>query len=64
MGTIYTLPEYCEAEKISRTTLNQEWKKGTGVEFFKRGRRVYITEEAAKAHRENLAQQTAERRAK
>jgi hypothetical protein len=64
MAKIYTIAEYCETEKISRTTLNQEWRKGIGVEFYRRGRRIYVTEEARQAYRAKLALQTAEERAK
>jgi len=31
---VYTISEYCAAEKISRSTLYSEWKQGVGVELF------------------------------
>jgi hypothetical protein len=64
MSDIYTVSEYCEAEKVSRGKLYAEWRRGEGVEFFKRGKKVDVTEEARLAYREKLLQQTAEGRAK
>jgi hypothetical protein len=58
VSTIYTVADYCDAEKISRSKLYQEWKRGEGVEFFKRGKKLYVTEEARLAYREKLLQQT------
>jgi hypothetical protein len=64
VSDIYTVSDYCRAEKISRGKLYSEWKRGEGVEFFKRGKKLYVTEEARLAYREKLLQQTAEGRAK
>ena len=58
MSTIYSVSEYCEAEKISRSRLYAEWKRGEGVAFFKRGKLVFITEADRLAYREKLLQQT------
>jgi hypothetical protein len=58
VSDIYTVSEYCEAEKISRGKLYKEWKRGEGVEYFKRGKKLYVTEEARLAFREKLLQQT------
>jgi hypothetical protein len=64
VSDIYTVSEYCEAEKISRGKLYKEWKRGEGVEYFKRGKKLCITEAARLAYREKLMKQTAEARAK
>jgi hypothetical protein len=34
VSAIYTLADYCAAEKVSRGKLYAEWKRGEGVEFF------------------------------
>jgi hypothetical protein len=62
MDQVYTIPEYCSIEKVSRAKLYSEWKDGDGVEFFRRGKKIYITDSAGTAYREKLAQQTSERR--
>lgn len=62
MDAVYTIPEYCSAEKISRSRLYSEWKDGVGVEFFRRGKKILITESARLAYREKLARQTSGRR--
>jgi hypothetical protein len=64
VGEILTVNEYCKAEKVSRAKLYKEWKAGEGVEFFKRGSKIFISHEARLAYREKLAKQTAEARAK
>ena len=64
MSTIYTIADYCTAEKVSRGKVYSDRKRGEGVEFFKRGKKLYVTEEARLAYREKLLQQTAEGRAK
>ena len=51
---VYTISEYCAAEKISRSTLYSEWKQGVGVEFFRRGTKILISHEARIRHRERL----------
>jgi hypothetical protein len=51
---VYTISEYCEIEKISRSKLYKEWQEGGGVEFYRRGNRILITEEARLRHREKL----------
>ena len=58
MGEILTLNEYCKAEKVSRARLYNEWKAGEGVEFFKRGSKIFISQEARLAYREKLLKQT------
>jgi hypothetical protein len=58
VSTIYTVADYCEAEKISRSKLYQEWKRGEGVEFLKRGKKIYITDEARLEYRQKLLQRT------
>jgi hypothetical protein len=64
VSAIYTIADYCAAEKVSRGKLYAEWKRGEGVEFFKRGKKIYVTEEARLAFREKLLQQTAAERRK
>ena len=59
---VYTIPEYLAAEKISRTTVYEEWKRGEGVEFFRRGDRVLISHEARIRHREKLERKAREER--
>ena len=51
---VYTIPEYCVAEKISRSKRYDEWAKGEGVEFFRRGARILISHEARIRHRKKL----------
>jgi hypothetical protein len=62
MDAVYTIPEYCSIEKISRAKLYSEWKDGGGVKFFKRGKKILITDSARLAYREKLTQQTSEQR--
>lgn len=42
----YTLAEFCEAYRISRTQLYKLWRKGEGPRFFHVGVKVLITYEA------------------
>jgi hypothetical protein len=53
-ATVYTIPEYCAAEKVSRSKLYAEWAAGEGVEFFHRGNKVLISHEARIRYREKL----------
>jgi hypothetical protein len=64
VGEILTVNEYCKAEKVSRAKLYKERRAGEGVAFFKRGSRIFISQDARLAYRERLAQQTAAERAK
>ena len=59
---VYTIPEYCAAEKVSRSTVYKEWAAGKGVEFFRRGNKILISHEARIRHREEL--ERAEREAR
>ena len=59
----YTVPEYCLIEKVSRSKVYQEWALGGGVEFFKRGRRILITNEARLRYRAQLEREAREARA-
>jgi hypothetical protein len=61
---IYTLAEYCAAEKISRAQVYKEWAAGEGVEFFKRGAKIFISNEARLRHRALLEQLEREKREK
>jgi len=61
---VYTLLEYCAAEKVSRSHVYQEWARGEGVEYYKRGNKVLISHTARIRHREKLEQRERERRAK
>lgn len=60
---VYTIQEYCAAEKVSRSTLYLEWSRGEGVEFFRRGNKIFISHEARIRHREKLEQKAREGRA-
>jgi hypothetical protein len=51
---VYTLPEYCTAEKVSRSKVYAEWARGEGVEFFRRGNKILISHEARVRYRERL----------
>jgi hypothetical protein len=55
--TIYTLEEYLALEKVSRSKVYDEWRRGEGVEYYKRGNKILITDEARRAHRERLKRQ-------
>jgi len=59
---VYTIPEYCAAEKTSRAKVYEEWKRGEGVEFFRRGARILISHEARVRYRERLERQAREAR--
>jgi hypothetical protein len=56
---VYTVTEYCIAEKVSRTKLYDEWKRGVGVEFYRRGTKILISHEARVRHRERLEREAA-----
>jgi hypothetical protein len=59
---VYTIAEYCLAERVSRSTLYQEWGRGEGVEYFRRGNKVLITHAARIRHRGKLEQKAREER--
>jgi len=59
---IHTIPEYCAIEKVSRAKIYNEWKNGEGVEFFRRGTKIFITEDARLRHREKLQRRAREER--
>jgi hypothetical protein len=63
-GDTFTLKEYLEKEKVSRTSFYEEQRRGEGVEYYKRGAKIYVTDEARLAHRERLARKTREEREK
>jgi hypothetical protein len=56
---VYTVAEYCIAEKVSRSKLYDEWKRGVGVEFYRRGAKILISHEARVRHRERLEREAA-----
>ncbi len=60
---VYTVPEYCELEKVSRSKVYQEWAAGGGVAFFKRGNRILISNEARLHYRAKLEKEAHEARA-
>jgi hypothetical protein len=60
---VYTIDEYCQAEGISRSTFYVEQQRGHGVEFFRRGAKVFITEAARLRHRKELERRTRAQRA-
>jgi hypothetical protein len=43
----YTIKEFCEAHRISRSMLYKLWAEGIGPRFLHAGKRVIITTEAA-----------------
>jgi hypothetical protein len=47
-SNVYTIAEYCAAEKISRSHVYNEWRAGRGPRSFKRGSRTLISREAAR----------------
>ena len=57
---VYTIPEYCAAEKTSRSTLYGEWARGEGPEYFRRGAKVLISHEARMRYREKLEREARE----
>lgn len=59
---VYTIPEYCTAEKVSRSKVYDEWSRGDGVEFFRRGNKVLISHEARVRHRQKLEREAREKR--
>ena len=42
----YTVPEFCQAERISRSKLYMLWAEGKGPRFFNVGTRRLISHEA------------------
>ena len=52
--SVYTIPEYCAAEKVSRSKLYEEWSRGEGVEFFRRGNKILISHEARVRYRKKV----------
>ena len=60
--SIFTIPEYCAKEKVSRSKVYGGWKNGGGVEFFKRGQRKLITNEARLKYRAQLEREASEAR--
>jgi hypothetical protein len=58
--SVYTIPEYCAAEKISRSTFYAEHARGEGVEFFRRGNKVLISHEARVRYRKQLERKARE----
>jgi len=57
--SVYTVGEYCVAEKISRSKLYEEWSRGEGVEFYRRGTKILISHEARVRHRGRLEREAA-----
>ncbi len=43
----YTIQEFCEAHRVSRSQLYKLWKQGVGPRFFYAGTKVIISFEAA-----------------
>jgi hypothetical protein len=50
----YTVGEFCDAHRISRTRLYALWLEGCGPRFLKNGVRRIITEEAAADWRRDM----------
>ena len=60
---VYTIIEYCAAEKVSRSKVYGEWAAGGGVDFFRRGGKILISHEARIRYREKLEREAREARA-
>jgi len=52
----YTISEFCDAHRISRSKLYQLWAVGTGPRFIRIGSKKIITIEAAAAWRHSREQ--------
>ena len=53
-----TVDEFCEAEKISRTSLLALWREGRGPRFFRVGVKKRISHEARMEWRRGLEAET------
>lgn len=51
---VFTVAEFCEAHRISRTRLYALWSQGYGPRFLKNGARRLITAEAAADWRRDM----------
>jgi hypothetical protein len=59
----FTVAEFCEAHRISRSFLYSEWKVGRGPRFMRAGvKRIITGEAAADWRREREAEAAAEKR--
>jgi hypothetical protein len=47
----YSIDEFCSAHRMSRSALYNQWKAGIGPRFFRNGKKVLISVEAAAAYR-------------
>jgi hypothetical protein len=43
----YTLREFCDARRVSRSALYKLWSEGTGPRFLHNGNKILISAEAA-----------------
>lgn len=43
----YTVQQLCQAVGISRATLYEQWKKGSGPKYFHVGKRRLVTHDSA-----------------
>jgi hypothetical protein len=59
---VFTVPEYCSVEKVSRSKLYEEWARDEGVEFFRRGSKILISNEARVRYRQQLERKAREER--
>ena len=50
----YTVTEFCEAERISRSLLYRAWREGWGPEFYNIASHRRISPEARREWRERL----------
>ena len=57
--TAFSIAEYCQAERISRAKLYNEWKAGRGPKYYHRGARRLISVDAADEYRRQLEAETA-----
>jgi hypothetical protein len=60
---VFTVEEYCAADKVSRAMVYKEWAAGEGVEYFRRGNKICITQRARRRHHAALEQKAREERA-
>jgi hypothetical protein len=50
----YTVKEYCEAYRVSKSQLYLEWRQGKGPRRYRRGTKVFISAAAAAEHQREL----------
>ena len=56
----YTIKEFCEVERISRSLLYKLWGQGGGPRFYRAGSRRLISRQARSEWRERLEAEASE----